>query len=799
MTTKRASDIRRNHDNAGGLHELLAPAVFVDEQTVLTKRLDLFSVFRVPGIDAECMTPELLESVTRRFEASLRILGTDYRVLQYVIKRDSPPMPAAHPGPAERRAAWMESREGSLYSLELFMVILRIHPLERSRAQRFYRQAAELVSGFVMRRVVRMGFDKLRRETEALATAINSLAIQLEDTLKPVVLERAEIVHFLRRLVNYEPWKTQVLGTVHANHLDQQMTQSGLECWPRFLKMDGYFIHVLSLIEPPGKTFTNLLRGLSSVPCQFVMCSEWKREPNGTVRGQINTMRRHYHLGKTSMMSYIGGGKEAQPHEVLLDDSKSAVITELNNALTEMEVHENHFGRYSLTIALFSKDEHQLSRAVARTAEVFSTHDAKVVEETYNLRNAWLAMVPGNYARNQRQLWLLNTNYADMAFLFAPECGQLRNEHLNRGCLATVETRESTLFHLNLHYQDTGHTSILGSIGSGKSFLTNFLIGSYQQYQPVTTIFDIGGSYQRLTAEFGGSYAHIGRGGFTINPFSLPPTPENFDFLFSFVRVLIETGNGAALLNDEDRKDLYRNIEDLYEQDPEERTLSILASTCSPRYRRALDEWIGKGRLAQYFDNVEDTLSIARFQAFDFEGMDKPEVVEPMLFYVLHRTNAVIYDRGQHSTAKLVVIDEAWKFFRNATTKAYINEALKTWRKRNAVCILATQSSQDLEHVDMLSTVVESCFTKIFLANPGMDANLYREKFHLNSTEAGIVSRLIPKREFLLKRPDMAKVLSLNVDPEALRIFSNHNAPQGETHDKENAAHLRAQRDLTIR
>ena len=39
------------------------------------------------------------------------------------------------------------------------------------------------------------------------------------------------------------------------------------------------------------------------------------------------------------------------------------------------------------------------------------------------------------------------------------------------------------------------------------------------------------------------------------------------------------------------------------------------------------------------------TLSVARFQTFDFEGMDQPEVLEPLLFYILHRANASIYDR----------------------------------------------------------------------------------------------------------------------------------------------------------
>ena len=93
--------------------------------------------------------------------------------------------------------------------------------------------------------------------------------------------------------------------------------------------------------------------------------------------------------------------------------------------------------------------------------------------------------------------------------------------------------------------------------------------------------------------------------------------------------------------------------------------------------------------------------------------------------------------------------------------KAYIVEALKTWRKKNAMMILATQSSEDLLASDLLSVLTESCPTKLFLANPGMDRDAYRAAFHLNETEADLIARLIPKRQFLFKQPDTAKLLNL--------------------------------------
>ncbi len=88
------------------------------------------------------------------------------------------------------------------------------------------------------------------------------------------------------------------------------------------------------------------------------------------------------------------------------------------------------------------------------------------------------------------------------------------------------------------------------------------------------------------------------------------------------------------------------------------------------------------------------------------------------------------------------LIDEAWLFIRNETIRNYVVQAQKTWRKHNAAMILATQSLKELEESGMLHVVSESCPTKIFLANPEMDRELYREAFHLNDTELELIAGL---------------------------------------------------------
>ena len=98
-------------------------------------------------------------------------------------------------------------------------------------------------------------------------------------------------------------------------------------------------------------------------------------------------------------------------------------------------------------------------------------------------------------------------------------------------------------------------------------------------------------------------------------------------------------------------------------------------------------------------------------------------------------------------------MDEAWRFIQHPTLRAYVQEALKTWRKRNAAMMLATQTIDDFASADLLRTVVESCPTKLLLANPALDRRQYAELFQLNEMELELLAGLVPRQQILLKRP----------------------------------------------
>jgi len=783
MMPVKASAISQEYRAAGALNTLIQVCSFLDEHTFLTKSGDLGVIFRIHGIDYEgCDTAEL-DAFARRFERALRGLSEEFRLYQYLLKRAQPYIPFRRYGDDEvvdraiqGRIEFLRAKADSLYSLELYFVLLYQagQPTRRESWRQRLSQPRTTLSAWLsgQQHLTTLASDLAERE-RLLASRAESFLVQLQDFVQAELLDKQSAFSFLTRLLNYAQYRSDTMELKYDQDVDQQLAASTLECHRDRLQLNAHQVKVLSVIEPPARTFAHMLRSLLELPSNAVVASEWKRVSNLKMRRAIRTKRRHFHNSKTSLANYLSDAPMSDRH-LLVDDADEALVHELGGALQEMEVNGNSFGEWSMTVVLYDLDRSKLDRAVAECVKRFATQDATVMEERYNLLNAWLSVLPGNHRYNLRRLYLLDSNCADLSFLFTLDLGEPHNQHLDQEYLAVLETNQGTPYFLNLHHQDNAHTVILGASGSGKSFLLNFLLTNLQKYRPSTVIFDLGGSYESLTRLFAGRYVRVGgeTPSVTINPFCLPPTRENLQFLYSFVRVLIESGHHECTSADE--RDLYEQIENLYAVEPGLRRLGTLSNIVNRRLAEPLHKWVGDGQYARLFDNGQDNLSFACFQCFDFEGMDRcPEILEPLLFYILHRASGAISASHRTTAFKVVVMDEAWRFFRNRTIQSYIVEALKTWRKKNAALILATQSGDDLYRSELLPVIVESCATKMFLANPGMDRAAYSERFHLNQTEADLVAGLIPKQQFLLKRPHLAKVVNLHVDPTEYWLYTN--------------------------
>ena len=478
----KLSRIFKNYGETGALGEQINLFGFIGPEAFLTKTGEVGLILEVRGVDYECLDQSTLDHLTKRFESALRVFDENCRLYQYLFKRNKQEIPYRLRGnpvvdaAIGNRMAYLASKADRLFGLSIYYVLLYRNQdagaTLRAGLAHFKHTPQEVLGDLAnrfssQRQTVVLG-DRLDAAETALLAKTRAFILQVSDFLGVRVLDKHEAFRVLKRTLNFDPRKLELARLSHDTFLDYYLPESHLECHRRHLRLDDYYVKVLTLKEPGAQTFPLIWERLLEIEANYFVVTEWKREDPGKTRRAIQSKRRHFHNTKRSFFSQMN--LSDAPQDILLDDSKQSQVRELGESLTEIELSGNYFGEFAVTVVLYDPEIARVERASAEFYKAFSMQDAQLYEENYNLLNAFLAAVPGNYAFNLRYLYLLSSNYADFSFLFMPDRGSPENTHLGEEYLAVLETNHHTPYFFNLHYRDVAHTLILGRTGAGKFF-----------------------------------------------------------------------------------------------------------------------------------------------------------------------------------------------------------------------------------------------------------------------------------------------------------------------------------------
>ncbi len=109
-------------------------------------------------------------------------------------------------------------------------------------------------------------------------------------------------------------------------------------------------------------------------------------------------------------------------------------------------------------------------------------------------------------------------------------------------------------------------------------------------------------------------------------------------------------------------------------------------------------------------------------------------------------TSFIGWSSGSGTSARLLVVEEAWITALNSLFGQTIEEWLRTLRKKNAAVVFVSQSVADVVDSLRRDIVLESCPTKILLPNPEAESEQVRrlyERIGLNRRQIRMLATAV--------------------------------------------------------
>src|SRR6202030_1158551 len=126
----RLERIFKNYHETGSLNERVNLYGFVGPEVFLTKTGEVGLILEVRGVDYECLDGAAIDNFTKRLESALKLFDENYRVYQYLFKRNNQTIPYklyANPivdTAIKNRIAYLRSKADTLFSLSVYYVVL---------------------------------------------------------------------------------------------------------------------------------------------------------------------------------------------------------------------------------------------------------------------------------------------------------------------------------------------------------------------------------------------------------------------------------------------------------------------------------------------------------------------------------------------------------------------------------------------------------------------------------------------------------------------------------------------------
>lgn len=594
--------------------------------------------------------------------------------------------------------------------------------------------------------------------------------------LKVKELNEEETLTYLHSLVSINNQKIKLpdVPIYLSNYLCDCHLKGGLQ-----LKLEEQtgveeYITPISIIGFPHKSYPCFFDELNALDIEYRWNIRYRALGKQKALKRLQTLWGTFFKNRYSLWQMVKkelSGKDP----VTFNESALESADEIKTQETLTESDYVSQGYYVNLIIVRDKDKKELDRKVRLVNEIIRKMGFTTIVETYNSLYSWLGSISGDLYNNERDYVIQNSLTASHLFpLSAIWAGDEYNSHFNAPSLLYCQSNKTTPFRLNLHDGQVGHTAVLGKTGGGKSVLLGTLAYHFRKYKNSKIyFFDKDRSSLILTLATGGKFYDIGEDDskLSFQPLRNIDNEIEREWANNFILDILEAEK--VEITPVIKKSVWSALDLLSSAPINARTFTNFTSIVDKKeIKNALEAFTSVGALGRYFDGSNDNLDISNWTVFEMAKIiDNKQVVPHLLSYLFHRI-----ENSLDGSPTMVVLDECWMFLDNPKFAQKMKDWLKTFRKKNASVVFATQELSDVKKSSIYDTIREACVTKIYLSNRNALSQANKElyiEFGLNNKEIGIIANMTERKDYFLKQQKGSRTFDLSLSKLELAFIAS--------------------------
>lgn len=552
-------------------------------------------------------------------------------------------------------------------------------------------------------------------------------------------------------------------------------------------KIGDKHIRVISIKGFPSYLLAGFLEILDSLTFEYRFSSRFIFLDQFTSRKKIEKLRKDWDQSKLSVKSIIQDQIGTTTSTTFASGDSIIMMHDADAAVQDNQSNELGFGYYTPTIIIMNDNEDIVDDNASKVLKALEDKGLPCFVETMGCVEAWLGSIPGIAWANCRHPMISTHNLTHLIPITAVWSGEAchpNDKYMDRMTgkkpppMFYAATQGRTPFRVSLSVKDVGHTMLIGATGGGKTSLLAFIIAQFFRYKNAQVFsFDKDHCLLVLSAAAGGSHFELSVNkekeenkytkSVSFCPLAQIDNAEEKSWAIEWISSLVQLQHDRSITVQE--QDAIAQTIDIMSKEtiaPQERTLSKFQSQIQNHdVRQALKAYVREDMYGSIFNGDSDFISESKFNVFEMSSLmnNGEKILVPALMYIFRTIKKRL--TGEPT---LLVLDEAWTFFRHEIFAKKIEEWLRELRRFNCSVIFATQSVNEIKNSSILPVILESCKTKIYLPNSQVLTNkeIYAsyESFGLNEKQISIIANATPKREYYLNSEDGNRLFEILLD-----------------------------------